>query len=82
MARRLVATIGADKAAPLMTAKVYRDTEAMAYVVRFFKDGARYLPRADYETEDRADALGTAMAEVRRAYRHSPADAVPLSARA
>lgn len=81
MARRLIATIGQDKAAPLMVAKVYRDPDTYGFVVRFYKDGTRYLSRADYETDDRDDALSTARLEVRRNYRHNPASSIPLSAR-
>jgi hypothetical protein len=78
---RLVATIGKDVAAPLMVAKVYRDAENDAYVVRFYKCGWRHLSRADYETDNQADAVGTATADVRRNYRHSDPSAIPLSAR-
>lgn len=78
---RLVAAIGKDAAAPLMVAKVYRDTEQGVFLVKFYKDGTKYRPRADYETDDREDAIGTAKHEVRRAYRHSTPDYIPLSAR-
>lgn len=81
MPLRLLATIGADKAAPLMTAKVYRDAENDCFVVRFYKDGRVHLIRADYETDDRGDAIDTAKAEVRRAYRHFDPSHWPLSAR-
>lgn len=79
---RLLATIGADVAAPLQTAKVYRVPAYLGYrfLVRFFKDGQRHLTRADYEADDLGDATGTAKHAIRRCYRHSPAS-VPPSAR-
>lgn len=79
---RLVLTIGADVAAPLMVAKVYRDASQDAYLVKFLKDGTKHRPAADYETDSLDDATGTAKHSVRRAYSASPADAIPPSARA
>lgn len=65
MARKLIETIGADRAAPIMVAKVYRDTELQCFVVRFFKNG-KHRPAADYETDDKADAIGTARHAIER----------------
>lgn len=59
MSRKLIERVGFDQAAPIMTAKVYRDTESEGYVVQFFKNG-KHRPQADYETGDRNDALQTA----------------------
>ena len=80
---RLVERIGYDKAAPLMAAKVYRLPHGAGYLVRFFKNGQAHKTRADYETEDLGDAIGTTKHSVRRAYLHyGSASTVPLSARA
>lgn len=69
MTRKLIETFGVDRAAPLMVAKVYRDTaDTYGYVVRFFKDGTKYRPEADYETNDREDALATAKHAVDQAH--------------
>ena len=67
MSRRLIERIGFDRAAPLMTAKVYRDTESEGYVVLFFKNG-KHRPQADYETSDREDALQTARLSIEMAH--------------
>ena len=68
MSRRLIATYGADRAAPLMVAKVYRDTDTEGFLVRFYKDGTKLRPQADYETDSRADALQTAALSVEMAH--------------
>jgi hypothetical protein len=68
MARKLIHTEGRNRAAPLMVAKVYRDPEIGGYLVRFYKDGTRLRPEADYETNDREDAIGTARLCVERAH--------------
>lgn len=59
MSRRLVHTAGLQFAAPIMTAKVYRDSESEGFVVLFFKNG-KHRSQADYETNERADAIQTA----------------------
>lgn len=57
---RLIQTISGTAG----TAKAYRDSENGEYVVRFTgRDGAR-RPDADYFTDDKSDALGTARAMV------------------
>lgn len=65
MGTRLVERIGFDQAAPIMTAKVYRDTESEGYVVRFYKNGV-HRPQADYETSDKDDAIRTAEFSIAR----------------
>lgn len=42
------------------TATVFYDFEYEEFVVKFWRDGA-YLPDADYFTDDRADAVETAI---------------------
>lgn len=43
------------------TAKIYKDSETQEYVVKFYIDGV-YQKDADYFTDDKQDALGTAKA--------------------
>lgn len=40
-------------------AKVYYDSEWQEYVVKFY-EGGKYIPEADYFTDDKDDAIGTA----------------------
>jgi len=42
------------------TATVFYDFEWEEFVVKFWRDG-KYLPDADYFTDDRADAVETAL---------------------
>ncbi len=58
MARKLIATIPA-KAPGALSAKVYRDPDTYGFVVLYFKDG-KHQSKADYETDDKADAMQTA----------------------
>lgn len=67
MTRKLIARIGFDRAAPVMTAKVYRDPETYGFVVLFFK-GGKHRPQADYETDSREDAIQTATLSVEMAH--------------
>lgn len=46
-----------------MFARVCLDTEWEEYIVRFYKDG-KHIKSADYHTEDEADAIATAKAEL------------------
>lgn len=55
---------------PVLIAKTYRDAGQNAYLVRFIRDG-RLHPAADYETDDKIDAIGTALAEIARADRRN-----------
>lgn len=68
MSGRLIHTAGRDRAAPLMVAKVYRLPHGDGFLVKFFKDGTKHRPAADYETDDRDDAIGTADESVRGAH--------------
>lgn len=47
------------------TAKIYKDTETGEFCVKFYVDG-KYQKDADYFTDDKDDALGTAKAEIKR----------------
>jgi hypothetical protein len=57
MARRIVDTIIGKEG---RTVRVYRDAECDEFVVRLFENGKVYPP-ADYFTNDRQDATGTAL---------------------
>jgi hypothetical protein len=56
MARKLIARLGNPEQ---MFAKVYRDPETYGFVVEFYRAG-KHLKNADYETDERADAMQTA----------------------
>jgi hypothetical protein len=47
------------------TAKIYRDSDTEEYIVKFYVDGV-YQRKADYFTDDKQDAIGTAKAELKR----------------
>jgi hypothetical protein len=63
MARKLKATHVHPETGK--TAKVYRDAEWQEWVVEFFIAGVK-KEGASYHTDDRADAEGTALAEIAR----------------
>jgi len=58
---------------PLQSAIVYRDDENGEYRAAFFHNGA-HMVNADYHTDDKADAFGTAAAELARAWDMSAAE--------
>jgi hypothetical protein len=47
-------------------AVVYRDAEYDEFRVKFYKAGKYIGDKADYHTDDKADAVGTAKAELKR----------------
>jgi len=47
------------------TAKIYKDSDTGEFIVKFYVDGV-YQKDADYFTDDREDALGTAKSEIKR----------------
>jgi hypothetical protein len=60
---RLISTI--HKAAAEATAKIYRDTEWSEYRVKFYVQG-QHLQHADYHTDCKEDATGTAHGQLQR----------------
>lgn len=60
---RLVKRFGFDLAAPIVTAKLYRDSVAGGYLVRFFKDG-RHRSLLDFKGPSLADARSAAQAAI------------------
>jgi hypothetical protein len=57
MAMKLVKTFPAGS--NNLSAKIYRDSDYDSYLVKFFENG-KHNPKADYDTEDLQDAVGTA----------------------
>jgi hypothetical protein len=55
MSKRLLRKLGTTP-----QVKVYRDPEWDEYVVKQYDEHGRYLPEADYFTNDQGDALATA----------------------
>ena len=47
-----------------LEAKIFRDTDYNEFIVRFYKDNT-LIKEADYFTDDREDAVGTAEAELK-----------------
>lgn len=60
---RLISTI--HKAAAEATAKIYRDTDWNEYRVKFYVQG-QHMQNADYHTDSKEDATGTAHAQLQR----------------
>lgn len=48
-----------------VSARVVRDSDTSEFIVMFYRDGVHHEP-ADYYTNDKKDALGTAFLELER----------------
>ena len=66
MSRRIVARVDGPEGSGL-NAVVRRDSEWDEFVVTFYRNGAA-VPLANYYTDDKADALGTAKADMEHAH--------------
>lgn len=60
MAKRLINRVSLDGGRT--EARIYRDTDWGEFVVQLRRGNKHILPSADYFTDDRADAEGTARA--------------------
>jgi hypothetical protein len=66
MSKRLIAHVLPDDGSNYNRAKVYWDSEWREYRTRFYENGVYLGESCDSFTDDKADALATAKAEVQR----------------